>query len=243
MSEGYWRRFKMNLNTDNAKEFCDQYYKNNLTRAKFSACIYEPAKDMIKRMYEEVLVTKAVNEVVFLGGGSASGKSVYNYYVEPAPGVLTVDGTLSSYDEVRPQVDRALKLHKHVRIVYVYCPVELAINFALKRAIKMGRTIALEVLAKTHFFSQKTFLRLYRELGTHRDVMFAVLNNTDFETPSIQPPEFLIEREYDLLDDVFRTVNDTFDNECIAYRQNGREIPRGVEEAFRKVGRPVVGQP
>ena len=40
----YRRRFQNVLNTDQAKELCDEYAANEAEKIRFSRCVYEPAK-------------------------------------------------------------------------------------------------------------------------------------------------------------------------------------------------------
>jgi MinD-like ATPase involved in chromosome partitioning or flagellar assembly len=160
LSRRYWKRFKNVINVDSAKEFCREYSDGKSERAFFSSCVYQPAKVFAEKLFVEALEEKGVREVMFLGGGSASGKTTYVYFFPPdeSDGLIVMDGTLSSITKATLQIEIVRKLGKRVRIVYVYCPIERAVGFALSRAITTGRTICLDVLAQTHFHSQKTVL-------------------------------------------------------------------------------------
>src|SRR5690348_4574110 len=82
LHQQYQRRNGRVLITDSAKELCASYSENKETRAKYSACLYRPAKEFIRNLYDREIGLVDVKTAVFLSGGAGSGKSSLQTFVK-----------------------------------------------------------------------------------------------------------------------------------------------------------------
>jgi methylmalonyl-CoA mutase cobalamin-binding subunit len=62
---------------------------------------------------------------------------------------------------------------------YVHTPIEKAVEQAVDRAVKDGRTLPISVLAEGHYDAQAAFRSLLRQHAINADVDLAVLDNTN----------------------------------------------------------------
>lgn len=243
MREAYLNKFENVINTDNAKELCPYYSKNRESRVKYSVALYPPAHELASRIFLERVQDRDVKSVIFLAGGAASGKSTAAEIYKPttsARSVLYVDGTLSNYDKAEKQIRECVDRGKNVLIIYVFCPVQTAVRLALDRAIQRGRVISLETLAETHFYSQKTFLRLFDTFIGETLVHFKISDVTNLRHPKEETIAFLKEVEYPVLDDLLTRVNHAYTHEhSRRFSGNGAKIPREIDKAFLAKGRRV----
>ncbi len=77
-----------------------------------------------------------------------------------------LDGTLSSYDVARKNIDRSLKRDRVVQILYVYQKPELAWNFVQERESLEGRRIEPATFIGQYFAARRVVNRLKKELGS-----------------------------------------------------------------------------
>jgi hypothetical protein len=241
MAREYFRRFKTVLNVDQAKELCLIYAANRETRARYSDCLYRPAKQFINRMFQRGVGSSKFDEVLFLSGGTGSGKSVSNAYIEITDHTLVVDGTLSSLKTAKDQITLALACGKKAIIIHVYSPIENAVNAAIKRALELGRVISIESLGSTHFHAQNTLLELaYRYHERGEKVQFKVLDNSDYKNPVQRDLTFLWEKRYSSLQAAQTLSKNALENSLTLYEKNqGSRIAGFIEAVFRKKGRSV----
>lgn len=236
----YLKRFNRVFNTDNAKELCDVYAARPETRARYSSCLYAPAKAFAMRLFREhvQLKPRAVN---FLSGGAGSGKSVFQFYIRGEDRPVVLDGTLSSYDAARADIDFALKHVKKLRIMHVHCPVERAVHFALVRAMKLGRTMSLDSFSETHYHAPETLLRLATDYADTREVEFTVINNSDHLTPSVVELDFIEKTRPRHLSSLKSQINEAFNLSLHAQEKaTGQPIPDYIRAGFSRAGRKVA---
>lgn len=235
----YRRRFQNVLNTDQAKELCDEYAANEAEKIRFSRCVYEPAKAFIKKMFEIEVVEKSVSTVIFLAGGAGSGKSTAVESWKAAgkfpPNLLVVDGTLSDQEEARHQVNLALEHEKQVLIIYVFCPIAKAVQLALDRAIQRGRGLPIGRLAQTHYDSQKTVLALHRDLSSHPLVDVKVFDNS-LSRPTASDMLSVERDEYQSLDTLKIAAHSALLYEQHTRKESGKPLPAEIAELFNKNG-------
>ena len=232
----------MTINVDNVKELCQVYAQNPETRARYSHCLYAPAKEFTRRLFINEVGSAGIGRVLFLSGGAGSGKSALHHYMERQKRCLILDGTLSSLAEAREQIRLALACGNEVELIHVYCPVEKAVQAAIERAIKLGRGISLESLARTHFHSQATFCDLVRQYFDHGEpVYFALLDNSNYSSPVFRDLSFLESHRYSDLKSVHEKAIHAFDSFLSLYQEKaGKPVPDFIKEAFRKPGRKVA---
>ena len=242
----YWRKFGKTINTDEAKKFYKPYAKTKKGLTRYSRAVYAPAKALANELFRRALQSDFVEHVIFMGGGTASGKSsgigVASQLFDQAD--LILDGTLASLPIVRRQVTSALKRDLLVDVVYIHCRLEVAIRRAVYRADKLGRSLSLDVMAGTHYHSQKSLIALYDEFGGNPAFGAMVIDNSE-DYGSAQPfaigngVEYV--RQYSDLDDLRRKASILFNKACDEFKQEkGRELPATIYETFLRPGRKVT---
>ena len=88
-----------------------------------------------------------------------------------------LDGTLSSYDVARRNIDRSLKRHRTVQLLYVYQEPEQAWRFVQAREAAEGRRIEPESFRDQYFAARETVNRLKADLGRAISIDLLLKNN------------------------------------------------------------------
>lgn len=88
-----------------------------------------------------------------------------------------LDGTLSSYDNAKKNIDRSLDRKRVVQILYVYQLPQLAWQFVQERESLEGRGILPETFIEQYFASREVVNRLKREYGGAVNVDLLMKNN------------------------------------------------------------------
>jgi UDP-N-acetylglucosamine kinase len=88
-----------------------------------------------------------------------------------------LDGTLSSYDVARRNIDRSLKRSRTVQLLYVYQEPEQAWRFVQAREAAEGRRIEPETFLEQYFAARETVNRLKADLGRAISVDLLLKNN------------------------------------------------------------------
>jgi hypothetical protein len=175
------------LDTDLVRELSPEY-RQNRSRAPE---VHEAASDMTQRMFESRLETQPQGTVAFMAGGGGAGKSsaqeLLKSKLDKAHTIL--DGTLSSYDKARRNVQMALDSGNRVLIAYIYRePVEALRNGVLTRAMSKGRTVTIDALTKGHAGSSEAVRKLQDEFGDNpRFRLFAIDNSKGAGNAQIVP--------------------------------------------------------
>jgi|GEM_PF-5345762 len=153
------------LDTDQARELSPEY-RADRTRAPE---VHEAASDFTQRAFEKRMAeAKPGGLVLFMAGGGGAGKSSAENLLAPVFDAANtiMDGTLSSYDKAKRNIQLALNADQAVMIAYVYRePVEALRNGVLTRAMKRGRTVTLDALVKGHAGSSEVVRKLQAEFG------------------------------------------------------------------------------
>ena len=76
-----------------------------------------------------------------------------------------LDGTLSSFDKARLNIERSLKRDRCVQILYVYQKPELAWRFVCAREAVEGRRIEPDIFVEQYFAARSVVNQLKREFG------------------------------------------------------------------------------
>lgn len=166
------------LDVDLARELSPEY-RADRTRAPE---VHAAASAFIARLYTEKLKTlQPGGKVVLMAGGGGSGKSSARSLLGPelAGAGLVLDGTLSSRRKAMGNVDAALAAGQQVLIPYVFRdPVEAVVNGVLPRAMKTGRVVPSDVLARAHAGANRTVRQLANEYADIPLVRIVVIDNT-----------------------------------------------------------------
>jgi UDP-N-acetylglucosamine kinase len=88
-----------------------------------------------------------------------------------------LDGTLSSYDVARRNIDRSLKRSRTVQLLYVYQEPEQAWRFVQAREAAEGRRIEPETFLEQYFAARETVTFLKADLGRAISVDLLLKNN------------------------------------------------------------------
>jgi hypothetical protein len=166
------------IDTDLVRELSPEY-RADRTRA---AEVHDAASNMTQRMFEaRVDSAPPKSEILFMAGGGGAGKSSAKDLLarvqESAHTVL--DGTLSSYDKAKRNVERALSKGHRVAIAYIYRePVEALQNGVLSRAMKTRRAVPLDALVKGHSGSSEVVRKLQAEFGDNPNFAIYAIDNS-----------------------------------------------------------------
>jgi len=178
------------IDTDLVRELSPEY-RADKTRA---AEVHDAASNMTQRMFEaRVDSAPPKSSILFMAGGGGAGKStakgLLKAQVSEAHTVL--DGTLSSYDKAKRNVERALSKGHRVAIAYIYRePVEALKNGVLSRAMKTRRAVPLDALVKGHAGSSEVVRKLQAEFGDNPNfVVYAIDNSRGSEKAALVPLE------------------------------------------------------
>ena len=88
-----------------------------------------------------------------------------------------LDGTLSSFDKARLNIERSLKRDRCVQILYVYQEPELAWQFVCAREAEEGRRIEPDTFVTKYFAARSVVNQLKREFGQSISVDLILKNH------------------------------------------------------------------
>ena len=166
------------LDTDIARELSPEYRADRSRAAE----IHEAASAFIQKLFETRMAAPHNGEaVVMMAGGGGSGKSsakdILGAEYDSAGTVL--DGTLSSLDKARRNIQRVLDSGRTVSVMYVYRePVEALRNGVLTRAMRGGRTAPIDALVKAHAGASDVMRQLAEDYAGSEDVEIRVIDNS-----------------------------------------------------------------
>lgn len=135
----------------------------------YSVSTHMPASQFINYLFnykvEKIANEKTTPQIIFLAGGGGSGKGTVTVFFpniyETAD--LILDGTLSNFEKAKERINFALEHGFKVSVIYVFRPIELAVQGIVTRAIRTGRGVPMVVAAEAHFGAQKTVFKLSKE--------------------------------------------------------------------------------
>jgi hypothetical protein len=166
------------IDTDLVRELSPDY-RADKTRA---AEVHDAASNMTQRMFEaRVDAAPRKSSVLFMAGGGGAGKSSADTLLSKVQdSVHTIlDGTLSSYDKARRNVQRVLDRGQRVVIAYIYRePEEALVNGVLTRAMKTRRAVPLDALVKGHAGSSEVVRKLQDEFGDNPNFALYAIDNS-----------------------------------------------------------------
>ncbi len=173
------------LNTDLARELSPDYAASLESRARYAAAVHEPASALVKEIYTRKLAEpdeNGLNMVTFTAGGTGAGKTGAIAGTPLASKISQVsqivyDTNMNTFSSSVDKIDQAIAAGKQVNILWVgRDPVE-ALQGAIKRAIKIGRTVPISEHAKTHIGAASTVERLMEHYQGNDRVQFVFLDN------------------------------------------------------------------
>ena len=176
------------VNADLARELSPDYVANRT----LSAAVHEPASAFTKEHYARLLDSDVPvgkeNRVLFTAGGTGAGKTTA---LEDALLNMTVrshiiyDTNLSGVPSSIKKIDQALDADKQVVVAFVYRdPIESLTgggplgSGAIQRAERMGRTVPVNIHAKTHVRSTETVKDLAEHYDGNPNVEIRLIDNT-----------------------------------------------------------------
>lgn len=170
------------ISVDTARELFPDYVAN---RQIHSPSVHEPGSALMKELYERKLAEpdpNGLNMVTFTAGGTGAGKTSALNAVPLASKIVEAsqiiyDTNLATFRSGVKKIDQALRAGKQVNILFVGTdPVE-AFKRALKRAMRMGRTVPIPVHAETHRGSAATMEAMMQHYQGNDRVQFVFLDN------------------------------------------------------------------
>jgi len=207
------------LNTDEARELSPEYRAD---RSR-SGDVHEAASKFIKDLYKAKLAQPVAEGrlpfVLFTAGGTGAGKST-SLHLEDGKTLfdsadIIYDTNMNTYDSAVSKIEQALASGRSVGIQYTYRdPVEALVMGALPRAMRMGRTVPLQVHADTHIGVSTTIRKLQEKYREDPRVEFVAVDNSlgkgnqkivPLETLPIVEDNNLLERLQNELDNQYQT--------------------------------------
>ena len=117
------------------------------------------------------------NSCLFQKGISILVEKIHDYALKQKQSFL-LDGTLSSYDKAKQNIERSLKKGRVVQILYVYQEPKLAWEFVKSREAVEGRNIRPEHFIEQYFAARGVVNKLKLTFGSNVKVDL-LLKNTD----------------------------------------------------------------
>lgn len=173
------------LNTDLARELSPDYAASLASRSRYAAAVHEPASALVKEIYTRKLAEpdpNGLNMVTFTAGGTGAGKTGAIAGTPLASKISQVsqivyDTNMNTFSSSVSKIDQAIAAGKQVNILWVGRDPIDALKGAIKRAVKIGRTVPLSEHAKTHVGAAATVERLLEHYQGNRNVQFVFLDN------------------------------------------------------------------
>jgi Zeta toxin len=179
----YRECFGKHIDTDSARELCPAYANSYENRAQLAPLIHEPASQIVKAVWRALLNESfgTPGLVIFLAGGSGSGKSTVvksekfqNHFQEA---IVVYDSTFSTFSSASTKIQDALNAGKDIDIYYVHRNASNAAYSVVERAVKSGRTVPIQEIAKIHWGAQTTIFMLCDEYRNSENVTIHLFNN------------------------------------------------------------------
>lgn len=183
--KAYSARFAKRIDVDSARELCPAYANSYKNRARLAPLIHEPASQIVKAVWH-ALLNESFGEtgfVIFLAGGSGSGKStvVQSKKFQNAfrDAIVIYDSTFSSYASANIKIQEGLSAGKDVDIYYIHRNAKDAAYSVVERAVRSGRTIPIQEIAKIHWGSQNTIFELCEQYKDSENVTIYLFDNSN----------------------------------------------------------------
>jgi len=165
------------LDTDMVRELSPEYRADRSRAAE----VHEASSFLTQAMFDSRIANNKSGIVAFMAGGGGAGKSTADDLVAEklSKSHTILDGTLSSYDKAKRNIETAINAGNKALVVYVYRePVEALRNGVLTRAERMGRTVTIDALVKGHAGSSTVVRKLQEEFGDNPMFELVVIDNS-----------------------------------------------------------------
>jgi len=165
------------LDTDMVRELSPEYRADRSRAAE----VHEASSFLTQAMFDSRIANNKSGIVAFMAGGGGAGKSTADDLVAEklSKSHTILDGTLSSYEKAKRNVQTAINAGNKALVVYVYRePVEALRNGVLTRAERMGRTVTIDALVKGHAGSSTVVRKLQEEFGDNPMFELVVIDNS-----------------------------------------------------------------
>ena len=179
------------ISPDDAKELFPAYNRNNRSRAQYADSVHQASGQIIDALWPRALAQPSPqqrNGVLLLGGGVASGKTTAlrsNAQVQRliASTALVRESTLAKLERSAAHISQARAAGRPVEVLYVYAPIEVAVQRLVDRGMQQGRGVAAGAVAASHWRSQQTVLALAERFARDPQVRFHVLISGEAQGP------------------------------------------------------------
>jgi hypothetical protein len=189
VSSKYWKKFGKVLNTDNIREFSEDYMGD---KSLYSAAVHEPSSALTKKLYLDKLkeAPKAGEDasIYMTAGGSGAGKTsgiskskAVQDLVKKSQ--MTYDSNMNKFNTTDEKIKLALDHGKDVVYIYTYRdPVEAFINGVVPRGRpKNGineRVVPIINHEDTHNGSLETFKKIIQKYQNNPKVDIHFVDNS-----------------------------------------------------------------
>ena len=166
------------LDADIARELSPEYRAD---RSRASE-VHEAVSAFIAKLYRaKVEALPTGSSIVLMAGGGGAGKSsahdLLGSLIDTA--ALVLDGTLSSAQKAKANIDAALSAGHFVVVPYVYRdPVDAVVKGVLPRAMKTGRTVPVDALVKAHVGASSAVRELAKRYAGIKTFRVEAIDNT-----------------------------------------------------------------
>lgn len=242
------------INVDICRNLSPEYGVTGLAlrkrRTLYTEATFKPAKTASRLFFEHEVARRKSTDVLFTGGGPASGKTTALKNVS-ADAIqkfgLILDTSLTNLAEVVQQI-RLCHQHQHtVHITWVYCPFPTAIAQMLARAARIGRYITLARMAALHRSSHEVILHLAEHIDRYssprRLLVLHVIDSTGEASdltvvgngakPTAVEKRTLSKIRRRLADNLTHITDQEAHHAFEAFRQT-RPLPRDVAQAVQR---------
>ncbi len=211
------------LGVDQARNLFAGYAESRQGRMRHLDSTTAPASEWVDRRYREMLEAEPTGDVIFMAGGSGSGKTTTSLgalsrLVDSAE--IVVDGTLQSRRKAEKNIKRAIASGRQALVVFVHRPIADAASAVASRFTQTGRLVPSRAVIENHPASRRAFLLLSESFATNENVAFKAYDNSG-ETPA------------EIGVDELRRVDDTARRESEGTRAEVESRLREVEAEYR----------
>lgn len=175
------------IGTDDIKDHFGNDYNNN------NHLIYSRAASVT---FQRALKEGKQKDVIFTGGGPASGKSelIVNNIKDTNHDAIVMDSTMANYENVKKQIEMAREAGKNVEIHGIIPDINTSKKFSLQRGDEIGRSVPDNEFSRGHAGFPATLLKLLEE-GVVKSDDVHLLDTRDVRTKE-KFKEFIKNSEY-----------------------------------------------